>query len=282
MGGSCPRDAQAQLRPPAGGRLETRHVANHSLVSGSETRMNGAFVRRPWYRNRPKRCRLGVASMPGDTDRRSTAPGRLATTPQGFWYTLMRLLSMIHSRPVRSSRPSAPTSVLIPRSISAEVGRFGSRRTATPGDAAGGKTSGFAKSRSSVTRARPSSRHTSIRRRSSAVPKPWAETVQASCPASASSRMPLMPRFSSSFSFTDGLRAEYRRTAPEPSRTRTRCRRGCRPVPGRGSPSESLPDYSHSRADQESTTPRFDGHECTACRSSGRDQSRCEPTELLE
>jgi len=133
---------------------------------------------------------------------------------------------------------------------------------------------GLAKSKSNVTKARPSRRQASIINESGRDSIPCKVTVETSCPAADSRSRPRSPRFSSSFSFTDALPGEYPRTVLATFPSHKQCRQEYPPPPSRDNflvfPWWSCP----LRAGRESTKPRSDVPECKACRRTLPGQSR--------
>ena len=122
--------------------------------------------------------------------------------------------------------------------------RAGSRKTTIPAYREGSKRRGFPKSRSRVTSTLCSVRHAKIKVSSVAPHNPYSGTVTTSYPASRRSRVPWKPRFSSSLNFKPAPPQGSRRNAHEPSQLHKRCRRVCRPPPGRGT-AQVIPWYSY-------------------------------------
>ena len=89
----------------------------------------------------------------------------------------------------------------------AELARVGlaDKTTLYPAELSGGKRNTWEKSKSSVTKARPSSAQTRKICASVAPLRFWISTVETSCPAALSLSAPRLPRFSSSLNFTPRL-----------------------------------------------------------------------------
>jgi len=192
------------------------------------------------------------------------------------------------------------TSVLINVSRSADVSRAGPLSTAIPDEFSGGKRKGFEKSRSRVTKARPSEAQRVASSSSVEEVSYWIATVQTSCPSATRRSSPRVPRFcihllpqvspkgpplaattqpsqdivSSSISFTPPVLVQRERSA----RGTWRLRMQCRPEYPQESGQDRLPGFPewnlHLPENQESGKPRFGARGCTAFRHNGPDRSR--------
>lgn len=142
-----------------------------------------------------------------------------------YWRTLR--FSTIHNLPVISSCCSAAIKVRHGTRRSSKDGLCGRRSTAIPLNCSGLKTRGLPKSRSRVTRHRPSDLHATITSLSFAPLKPSSVIVAVSCPAFLKTDAMDFPRFSSSLSLNYHPLPGYPHNVPGPSRHHKRYRRVC-------------------------------------------------------
>ena len=195
----------------------------------------------------------------------------------GPWNRRILPFSTIHSLPISSCVRSARANVFIKLSRSSGVRRDGPLSTAIPACFSGGKRNGFAKSRSNVTRARPSSAQRLAKSSSLAEVSDWMATVQTSCPSDTRNSRPRVPRFSSNFSFTQPARVPLEQSARATLPPRRRYRPEYPQSSDRGMTPECPGRNPRSPKNQESGKPRSGDLECMASRSSGLGRSRFAP-----
>jgi hypothetical protein len=162
--------------------------------------------------------------------------------------------STIHRRCSISSEPSSGK-VCFSTSSNRGLLWSGTLNTIRPDVRSGGYTCMLEKSKSSVTRTKPSALHTSAMTLSGSPTSLWSRTLTASYPASLRRTANSCGRFSSILNPGAWLTSSSSQPSPGRVRLRRRLRHGCHRAPGLGSCQVSLPLEPKQRGCRGSRTP---------------------------